>query len=121
MFKVTKAGPNRLDIALSGKLNADDMKTALNALESTSSDIENGIMLYEIIDFHLPTLHAIAVEFSRLIPMFGFIKKFRKAALLSDKSWIQKAGELEGLMIPGLEIKAFSRDHREEAERWLSK
>lgn len=120
MFKVTAAGPNRLDIELSGKLNAEDMKISLDELESKSRDIEKGIMLYEIIDFHLPTLGAIAVELSRLIPMLGFIKRFRKAAVLCETAWIQKAGELEGLLIPGLEIKAFNRDQREDAERWLS-
>ena len=29
MFKVTKTGPNRLDIELSGKLDSGEMKTAL--------------------------------------------------------------------------------------------
>ncbi len=30
MFKVTKTGTNRLDIALSGKLDAEDMQNALD-------------------------------------------------------------------------------------------
>ena len=46
--------------------------------------------------------------------------KFKKAAVLTDKNWIQKVSELEGLLIPGLEIKAFDRDQVEEAESWLS-
>ena len=120
MFKVTKLGINRLDIELSGKLNSEEMQIALDELESKSKDIENGTMLYDVIDFHLPSLGAIAIEFSRLPSMFGLIKKFRRAAVLTDKDWLKKTSEFEGLLIPGLEIKAFNRDQKEEAETWLS-
>ena len=120
MFKVTKISSKRLDIELSGKLNTEEMQIALDELEGKSQDIQNGIMLYDVVDFHLPSLGAIAIELSRLPSMFGLIRQFRKAAVLTDKNWIQKASELEGLLIPGIEIKAFSRDQREEAESWLS-
>jgi hypothetical protein len=119
MFKVIKRGMNRLDITMSGKLNAEEMKIALDELVSKSENFENGKMLYDVIDFHLPSLGAIAIEFSRLPSMFKWIKKFERAAVLADKSWIKKLSELEGALIPGLEIKAFDRDQRVEAEAWL--
>ncbi len=119
MFKVTKTGTNRLDIELSEKLNSEEMQIALDELEEKSRDIENGIMLYDVIDFHLPSIGAIAIEFSRLPSMFGLIKKYRRAAVLTDKNWIKKTSEFEGMLIPGLEIKAFNRDQKEEAEMWL--
>lgn len=120
MFKVTQNGKNRLDIELSGKLNSEEMTVALDELVSKSEGIENGKMLYDVIDFHLPSLGAIGIELSRLPSMFGLMKKFVRAAVLSDKKWIQKVSELEGALIPGLEIKAFDRDQKEEAEAWLS-
>lgn len=119
MFKITLNGPDRLDIEMSGKLNAEDMKIVLDELESKSGDIENGRMLYDVIDFHIPSLAAIGIELSRLPRMFGFIRKFNRAAVLTDKTWLKKASELEGMLIPGLEIKAFDRDQKEEAEAWL--
>ena len=121
MFKVMKQGENRLDIELSGKLNSDEMKMALDELVSKSQDIEKGKMLYDVIDFHLPSLGAIAIEFSRLPSMFGLLKKFDRTAVLTDKNWIKKVSEFEGMLIPGLEIKAFDRDQKEEAEAWLAK
>lgn len=120
MFKVIQNGVNRLDIELSGKLDAEQMKTALDELVSKSENIENGKMLYEIIDFHLPSLGAMAIEFSRLPSMFKLMKKFDRAAVLTDKVWIQKVSEFEGVLFPGLEIKAFNRDQKEDAETWLS-
>jgi hypothetical protein len=37
--------------------------------------------LFEIIDFHLPSLGAIVIEFSRLPTMFDHIRKFDRAAI----------------------------------------
>ena len=120
MFKVVQNGTNRLDITMSGKLNSEEMKGALDELVSKSVNIKDGKLLYDVIDFHLPSLGAIAIEFSRLPTMFGWIRRFRRAAVLADKTWIKKISELEGALVPGLEIKAFDRDQKIEAETWLS-
>ncbi|MCW8891713.1 MAG: STAS/SEC14 domain-containing protein, partial [Deltaproteobacteria bacterium] len=112
---------NRLDIEMSGRLNTEDMRIALDELVSKSENIENGRMLYDVIDFHLPSLGAIALEFSRLPAMLRLMKKFDRAAVLTDKTWLKKVSEIEGALYPGLEIKAFDRDHKEEAEAWLSR
>ena len=121
MFTIEPNGPNRLDIALSGKLDADEMKSALDDLVRKSEGIKNGRMLYDVIAFHLPSLAAIKIEFSRLPEMIGLMKKFSRAAVLTDKTWLKKVSELEGLFYPGLEIKAFDRDQKTEAEEWLAR
>jgi len=120
MLKIEQNGANRLDIEMSGKMDADAMTVALDELVNKSKTIENGKMLYTVIDFQLPTLGAIGVELSRLPSMFGLMKKFNRAAVLTDKTWLKKASELEGALFPGLEIKAFNIDQKSEAEDWLS-
>lgn len=120
MINIINNGPNRLDLKLSGKIDADHMTRALDELEEKCRDIEDGIMMYDVIDFHMPSLGAIGIELSRLPSMFGIIKKFRKAAVITDKEWIKKVSELEGKLIPGLEIKGFDLDQRAEAEAWLA-
>ena len=76
-------------------------------------------MLYDVVDYHLPSFGAIGIEFSRLPSMLGLMKKFDRAAVLTDKAWLKIASEIEGALYPGLEIKAFSRDQKVEAEAWL--
>jgi hypothetical protein len=120
MFKVTPRGGNRLDIEMSGKLDAEQMKIALDELVDKSKDIKNGKMLYDVIDFHLPSFGAIVIEFSRMPSMLGLMKRFNRAAVLTDKTWLKKVSELEAVLYPGLEIKAFDRDQKEQAEAWLS-
>jgi hypothetical protein len=120
MFSVTPNGPNRVDIVLDGKLDSDAMKVALDKLAEKTKDVKNGRMLYRIKDFQLPTMGAMAIEFSRLPSMFGLIGKFDRAAVVCNQTWIQKISELEGALIPGLEIKAFNLDQEAEAEAWLA-
>ena len=119
MFQVTSNGPNRLDLEFGGKLDSNEMKTALDDLISKSQDIEHGHMLYRVKDFDIPTLGALGVELSLLPELFRTISKFDRAAVLCDKKWIQKVSEIESFLIPGLNIKAFDLDKTTEAEAWL--
>jgi len=120
MFKVVRNGANRIDIEFSGKLNSDEMKVALDELFSNAKDIEHGQMLFRVGDFAFPTLGAIAVELSRLPEAFRFIRKFDRGAVIANKNWVKKASEIEGALIPGLEVKAFDLDEEAEAENWLA-
>ncbi len=120
MFNVEIKGADRLDIEFGGKLNSDDMKAALDTLADKSREIRNGKMLYRIGDFDLPTLGAIGVEISRLPELFKLIGRFDKVAVIADQSWVRAASEIEGALIPGLEIKAFEAGKETDAEAWLT-
>ena len=120
MLKITKPSSDRLDIELSGVLSADAMREGLDNLIEKSEGITNGKMLYTIPDFEMPTLGALAVEFQHMPKLFQLIGKFDKCAVLSDAAWIRTAAELEGVVIPGLEIKSFALSAFERAEDWLA-
>ncbi len=120
MFKITLNGTNRLDIDFSGKLDSADMRTALDELAAKSQGIEHGRMLYRIGEFDIPTLGAIGVELSRIPELFKLTRKFDKVAVLAGQGWIRTASEIEGILIPGLEIKAFDMEKASAAEEWLS-
>lgn len=120
MFQVTSDGVSRLDMKLSGKLDADAMRVALDQLLEASNGIEDGVMLYDIVDFHLPSMGAVMVEFSRMPQLFGLIRRFRKAAVLAEERWIREASEWESAFVPHMHIRAFTHDQRPEAEAWLA-
>ncbi len=120
MLTVTKPSTNRVDIELGGKLDADSMRVALDDLIDKSEDVRNGLMLYTISDFSLPTLGAIGVEMTRLPKLFGLLAKFDKCAVLSDSGWLRKAAVVEGALFPGIDIKSFELHERDAAEQWLN-
>jgi len=120
MFKITKKSAQRVDIELSGSVDADSMRIALDELIEKSEDVSNGCMLYKISDFSMPTLGAIGVEMTRLPKLFGLLGKYDKCAVLSDSNWLRKAATMEGALFPGLDIKSFEFDEIEAAEAWLA-
>ena len=84
MLNVSKPKANRLNVALSGALDSDEMRTALDAFSQESDGISNGRILYTISDFEMPTLGAMAVELYRMPKLLGLIGKFDKCAVLCD-------------------------------------
>ncbi|MEM8843815.1 MAG: STAS/SEC14 domain-containing protein [Pseudomonadota bacterium] len=120
IFNVTVCGENRLDIELTGKLSAEDMKVALDELLGKSENVKQGRMLYTITNFDFPSFGAIGVELSRLPELIRMIKKYDRCAVLANENWIKNISELEGFLFPGLEIKAFNLNEKEIAEAWLA-
>lgn len=120
MIDVSKVSANRVDLTVSGAIDADIMRDGLDALIAASEEIENGIMLYTISDFEMPSASAIGVKFGQLPQLFALIRKFDRFAVVSDQGWIRSAAEVEGALIPGLRIKAFEPNQKDEAEAWLA-
>jgi hypothetical protein len=120
MLKITKPSANRIEIVLSGAVDAEAMRTGLDKLIADSEGVQNGVMLYKISDPALPTLGAIGVEIGRLPQLFGLLGKYDKCAVLSDSGWLRKAASIEGALFPGLDIKSFEFDEQDKAERWLA-
>lgn len=121
MLKVTKVSDHRVDIELDGVLDQAEMQTGLDALLEASSAVTEGKMLYRIADFSMPTLAAIGVEIGYMPKLFALLGKFKKCAVVSDQAWLRTAAEIEGRLIPGLEIKSFTSAEVDAAETWLEK
>ena len=120
MHEVNRSGSDRLDISVRGKMDAAEAAVMVDSLLTQSEGIENGRMLIDVEDFALPALGAFKVEFSHLPELLRFSRQFSHAAVLADEDWIRALSSIEGKLIPGLEIKAFRKDQRYQAETWLA-
>ena len=120
MYKVERIGDSRVNLEFSGKLTGDDMRSLLDELIAASDDMKDGVLFYRISGFEFPELQALAVELTYLPDLFGLIGKFKRCAVVADAGWIQTISEIEGVLIPGLEIRAFDPDQEDDAEKWLS-
>ena len=119
-MRVERSGKNRLDIVMTGRVDSDAMSEILQQLIDKSEGIKDGKIMFDTVDYQMPTLGAIMVELSRLPAMLSFIRKFDSAAVLADETWLRKVSEWEGHLLPWLTIKSFHRDQKAEAEIWLA-
>lgn len=110
MLKVDKNEEGMITIELDGEIDAAAMEIGLNQLMELSEGMHEGRMLYRITNFKMPTLAALGVEFMKLPQLFRLIGRIDKVAVLTDESWIAAVSQIEGALIPGMEIKAFDLD-----------
>ena len=119
MFEITRNGDNRLDMVFSGKLDKEGMRACLDQLFTQAQGIEHGRMLIRVGDFQMPTAGALGVELSHLPQLFRLIRQFDRCAVVCAKDWIRKLSEIEGAVIPGLQVKSFAPEQEAEAQAWL--
>ncbi|HCP81594.1 MAG TPA: hypothetical protein DIT67_08365 [Octadecabacter sp.] len=120
MLLVHKTNSNRLDIQVGGPLDAEMMKLGLEDLFEKSEGISDGQMLMKVADFAMPTFGAVMIEVARLPSLFTAMHRFKKLAISTDAKWMQSAAEIEGALMPGLEVKAFDTKDEPAAEAWLT-
>jgi hypothetical protein len=120
MFEITDdpRGFKRLTIA--GQIDEDQMRSGLEAFLAALPQTGRADFLYTITDFEFPALQAIAVEFGYLPRLFAAVTKIGKVAVVADADWLRKAAELEGMVLPGMDIKSFRPDELDDAETWLT-
>lgn len=121
MIKTTKPAENRIDMELNASsIDEETMRRAIEELIEKSEGVEHGQLLYRLHHFPWPSLSAMAVKFEHLPKLFGLLGKFDRCAVLSDEAWLRTAADIEGALIPGLEMKGFEMDEAEAAEKWLA-
>lgn len=120
MLKVSKISSNRVDVEFSGKLDSAQMTVMLEEMFSAIEDMEHGLLLYRIGKLEMPTLGAIGVEMANLPKIFKMMGKIDKIAVVCDQDWIQTWSEIEGKLLPGIEMKSFDLDDEDDALRWLA-
>lgn len=119
MMTIDLKEPNMIALNIDGEITSETMTVGLDELIRLSTNMENGTMFYTIRNFQFPGLEALAVEFKKLPSLFNMIRKFDRIAVLADATWVKTVSEIEGKLIPGLQIKAFDLDEEEKALAFL--
>ena len=119
MFDITDDPRGFKRLMIAGKIDEAEMRAGLDAFLAALPDTGRADFLYTITDFEMPALQAIAVEFGYLPRLFGAIARVGKVAVVADAEWIRRWAEIEGALIPGLNIRAYRPDQAEDAEIWL--
>jgi hypothetical protein len=119
MLTVNVKEANIISIEINGDIDAETMESGLNRLLELCDDLEQVRLLYRITQFKMPSLAALGVKFKILPKLFKLLGKIDHAAVLTDEGWIAKAAEIEGAIIPGLEIRSFSMEEEEAAMSYL--
>ena len=110
---------NVVSFRLEGKITAEDIDKIADVLEPRFNSVENINLYIEIADSFEESFGAILEQgkksFSVFLPNLG---KIKKAAIVSDKSWIKKITDFEGMFV-STKMKGFSMNEKDEAFDWV--
>ncbi|MGM8897002.1 MULTISPECIES: SpoIIAA family protein [unclassified Psychrobacter] len=127
-YLLTKHSNNHIELTINGKIHSDDMNRLLDEwVQATVSmvqadpntELQNATLLYRIDSFAMPSFSAVMDEMRRMPELWATMKYFGKMAVISEQQWLQKVAEIEGWMIPNLDIKGFNPDEESAAKVWL--
>ncbi len=111
---------NVVSFRLEGKIIAEDIDKIADILEK-KFDSEESVNLYIEIDNDLEESFGGVLEqakkgFTVILPNLG---KIKKAALVSDKSWLRKISDFKDMFFT-MEMKGFPSIEKDEAFDWVN-
>lgn len=119
MLSVTKDPKGFGLVTVNGRIDANDMRKGLDDFMALLPEDGQVPFLYDIREFAFPDMEAIVEKLRDLPSLFGAIGKINKIAMVADPAWLRTIAEIEGALVPGLSIRSFEPDKRDEAEAWL--
>ena len=120
MLTVELKASNRIELTASGRIEGPQMESALDQLIALTEPLQHVTYLADMTDITMPAGAAIRAEIARLPKLMGLLRKIDKAAVVANQSWLRTAAQVEGKLIPGLEIRAFDAHEHDRARAWLS-
>ncbi|WP_371396108.1 STAS/SEC14 domain-containing protein [Fretibacter rubidus] len=106
-------------MTVTGKMSDEDMKEALNWFDTVTEEHGDVQLCVDIAKMDFPSLKAVKQSFVRLGDMLRYPNDIDKCAVLTDSSFLRSTAEVEGAVIPDLEIQAYDMEALPQAVNWL--
>ena len=103
-----------------GRIDKADIERAIAHIDERLKSRRGPVDMLAIIrEVGVITPPALARDIQYSLSRIHEISRFRRVAVVSDKSWVRAIAGAEDLMIPRIEVKAFSMDDEDIARLWL--
>ncbi|MEE9164912.1 MAG: STAS/SEC14 domain-containing protein, partial [Nitrospinota bacterium] len=106
-----------IGMSIDGKIETGDIELVATLCEEKFKKNEKLSIYVEMESFNGISLEAFFKDLKFGIKNFG---KFDKKAVVTDKSWIKKLGNFSDKLFGSIEIKSFSFEEKNEAQKWVS-
>ncbi|MCE8010332.1 STAS/SEC14 domain-containing protein [Billgrantia desiderata] len=105
---------------ISGTLHSKDYDILIPAIESKLEHNEQIGVLADMTEFDHMTPGALLRDLSYALSKLGEYHRFKRAAVIADKRWIETTTKLADKLFPHTEMRVFHHGELEEAMRWVA-
>ena len=118
MIEIIETGSNRvIGLRISGRIEKSDMDRVVQATEEKFALADKLGIFVEVESFGGISFEALMEDIRFAFPN---LKRFDKKAVVSDKQWHGTMARISDKLFPGIEVRHFAPEQREEALRWLA-
>lgn len=105
---------------ISGTLRREDYDALIPAIEAKLEYNEQIGVLADMTDFEHMTAGALLRDLAYAMSKLGEYHRFKRAAVIADKRWIENTTKLAGKLFPRIEMRVFHHGELEDAMRWVA-
>lgn len=120
MIEIISAPDHVAAFRISGTLEAADYDTIIPDIEEALKDHEEIGVFVDMEGFEDMTGEAMRRDIKYGIDKLGELRRFRRAAITTDKQWIKAVTEIASSLFPQIETRVFPVDEKEAALEWVS-
>ncbi len=113
-------GPDVVAFRVSGKVTKEDVELAWASLDAALDEAETIGLYAEVVGLDGFTLAGLVEDLARGIKALGEWGRFARYAVVSDKAWLRTLADLEGKLLPGIEIRTYTPEEAPAAVAWLT-
>jgi len=99
-----------------GKIEKQDIDAVLKEAESKLDPAGKIGVYVEVEEFKGFSMEALIEDLRFAIPN---LKRFNKKAVVSDKKWMSRLAEIGDRLFPGIEVRHYDPDRKQEARDWI--
>lgn len=105
---------------VAGTLKSDDYEAMIPEIEERLGEHGQIGVLVDLTGLEDITAGAVRKDIQYGLEKLKELHRFRRAAVVSDKQWIEAAMEMAGMIFPQIETQVFPPDERREAMQWVA-
>lgn len=116
---IPSSAPNVVAFRAGGTVTAADIEKTWGAIEIALAEASEIGLYVEVVQLGGFTLDALIKDIALGLKQLGHLKRFPRVAVVTDSKWVGTVAEIEGKLLPGVEIRTFATTDDEAAMAWL--
>ena len=120
MIEILDSPKHLVAMRISGSITAEDIDNAYKATNDALKSNDRVSFFAEIDDSLGFTVEGFAKDLWNGLGQFGNLKKYYRAAVVTDKGWIATMARVEGLVFSSIDVRVFPTTERDSAFAWTS-
>lgn len=111
-----------VQMSVNGPMTSETVQSTFEWIENVQSETATNDNLQICVEMQADNFSDLAEasqQFRNVGQVLRRAHEIERCAVITDSTWIRNSAKVEGAVIPGLELMAFSLEETDTAEKWL--